>query len=161
LPLRNYVTVERGTSRCFFLCFCSSFYWSYCAIILTSRFLFGSLRPFSSAFCPNLVIESLLHRAAPTAIIFFLERELGRIHFEPIASIAVGILGVVSMSRKRIKCSWSAKIRNLRSFFGLLAYIYGLSELSGIGLASIKWTPIQAALMSFSFCLFSKATGEI
>jgi hypothetical protein len=29
------------------------------------------------------------------------------------------------------------------------------------GLASIKWTPIQAALMSFSFCLFSKATGEI
>ena len=31
----------------------------------------------------------------------------------------------------------------------------------GIGLASIKWTPIQAALMSFSFCWFSKATGEI
>jgi len=29
------------------------------------------------------------------------------------------------------------------------------------GLASIKWTPIQAALMSFSSCLFSKATGEI
>ena len=29
------------------------------------------------------------------------------------------------------------------------------------GLASIKWTPIQAALMSFSFCLFSNATGEI
>ena len=29
------------------------------------------------------------------------------------------------------------------------------------GLPSIKWTPIQAALMSFSFCLFSKATGEI
>jgi len=34
-------------------------------------------------------------------------------------------------------------------------------ENSEIGLASIKWTPIQAALMSFSFCLFSKATGEI
>ena len=29
------------------------------------------------------------------------------------------------------------------------------------GLASKKRTPIQAALMSFSFCWFSKATGEI
>jgi hypothetical protein len=28
------------------------------------------------------------------------------------------------------------------------------------GLASKKWTPIQAALMSFSCCMFSKATGE-
>ncbi len=28
------------------------------------------------------------------------------------------------------------------------------------GLASIKWTPIQAALMVFSFCWFSNATGE-
>ena len=33
--------------------------------------------------------------------------------------------------------------------------------IGGTGLASKKWTPIQAALMSFSFCLFSKATGEI
>jgi len=31
----------------------------------------------------------------------------------------------------------------------------------GTGLASKKRTPIQAAMMSFSFCLFSKATGEI
>jgi hypothetical protein len=31
----------------------------------------------------------------------------------------------------------------------------------GTGLASKKWTPIQAALMSFSFCRFSNATGEI
>jgi hypothetical protein len=29
-----------------------------------------------------------------------------------------------------------------------------------LGLASKKWTPIQAALMSFSFCWFSNATGE-
>jgi|GEM_PF-5774735 len=29
-----------------------------------------------------------------------------------------------------------------------------------IGLASKKWTPIQAALMSFGFCWFSNATGE-
>jgi hypothetical protein len=36
-----------------------------------------------------------------------------------------------------------------------------IAEAGAAGLASIKWTPIQAALMSFSFCLFSKATGEI
>ena len=29
------------------------------------------------------------------------------------------------------------------------------------GLASKKWTPIQAALMVFSFCWFSNATGEM
>jgi hypothetical protein len=34
------------------------------------------------------------------------------------------------------------------------------SCLVGAGLASKKWTPIQAALMSFSCCMFSKATGE-
>jgi hypothetical protein len=37
----------------------------------------------------------------------------------------------------------------------------GLPSPAQAGLPSIKWTPIQAALMSFSFCLFSKATGEI
>src|SRR5271156_3839953 len=49
---------------------------------------------------------------------------------------------------------------------GFFAPIYGGMRLiekiePKAGLASIKWTPIQAALMSFSFCLFSKATGEI
>jgi hypothetical protein len=34
-------------------------------------------------------------------------------------------------------------------------------DFAGNGLASKKWTPIQAALMSFSLFLFSKATGEI
>jgi len=36
-----------------------------------------------------------------------------------------------------------------------------LRRLHNLGLASKKRTPIQAAMMSFSFCLFSKATGEI
>ncbi len=34
-------------------------------------------------------------------------------------------------------------------------------EIKQHGLASKKWTPIQAALMVFSFCWFSKATGEM
>jgi hypothetical protein len=49
--------------------------------------------------------------------------------------------------------------------FGRAALALGFgklgSEFGKTGLASIKWTPIQAALMSFSFWLFSKATGEI
>jgi hypothetical protein len=44
---------------------------------------------------------------------------------------------------------------------GLTCSLFFAANEKDTGLASIKWTPIQAALMSFSFCLFSKATGEI
>jgi D-alanyl-lipoteichoic acid acyltransferase DltB (MBOAT superfamily) len=54
-------------------------------------------------------------------------------------------------------------MRAERNFFRFLLFVAFFPHLMAgpIGLASKNWTSIQAALMSFDGCLFSKATGEI
>jgi hypothetical protein len=50
----------------------------------------------------------------------------------------------------------SARPRLLRSDWRV-----GENDVTMAGLASIKWTPIQAALMVFSFCWFSNASARL
>ncbi len=56
-------------------------------------------------------------------------------------------------NRVNTNCKQAINGKNMGRFFVVPSSLFGL--------ASKKWTPIQAALMVFSFCWFSNATGEM